>query len=1039
MNQNSQPIVQYGLIELGDYFRKPRKLNLNGIWEFYFGMFLPPSEWNHRIENPNTLPTPYTIEVPGIWNPLGSGQGYGTYRLLIQSNHSAILGIKIPDMATAYIVYWNGEPIAKAGQVSSNPGEHVPQFRLFLEKIYLKEGYNELLIHISNYSHYKGGLWEKVSIGDWEKMQNHYLIDIGSELFLAGSILIMGIYHLGLYLLRRRDKTPLYFSIFCLFITIRIMTVGERFLLNLFPEIPWELGLNLEYNSYYFAPISFLMFICSLYPGYISKRIIYGIIFVTLLFSIHILIFPTTIYPKTNILFHLVTFLQIIIGMYAVIKAIIDKKEGSIIFAIGLLPVIVSTINDILFSMLILQTFQMIPIGFFIFIFIQSFILSMKFSKAFDNVEKYSEKLLSLDKMKDEFLFYTSNEISSPVNGIIGLTRSLLEDDQSNLKPDQIKNLELISFSGYRILSIVNDISDYSKLRNQELKLNLKPLELKSIIDICLYSLEPLYKVKNLKIIIDIPENLPHLLGDPERIRQILYNIIANAIKFTIEGSIEIKAKNQNDKIIISIKDSGVGIPKEQLPYIFYGLDELDSLNKKEIKKTGLGLAITKRLIELHGGKIEVISNPGEGSEFTIELPSAKESALLIPEDPSNQRFNRNLLYSSSEKLSSNGSYINKDAEYRILVVDDDPIHRQILKEQLNNHGYQVEEASSGLEALRLLDPDNLPHAIILDVMMPIMNGFEVCLKIRESYNMQELPILLMLSKGLIQDSVISLQSGANDYILKPFDRKELLTRVKNLITIKNAIQEQTKYIALQNELKIAKSIHESILPENPPTKNGIKIAIDYTPMELVGGDFFDFYEINENTLGIMIADVSGHGIPAALVASMFKIAASTHIENAKNPGELLGMINRTLYGKTKQGFITASYIEILIQEKKVYHARAGHPPLLFIDKNTLEIHQSTPKGMMMGWLPESTFLVDEMQVNPPCRFVLFTDGIIEARNSKGVLLGLERFLIILKNTIHLDPERAIGNIKEEIYSWTGTKSLEDDLTLIMIDLNHLE
>lgn len=340
------------------------------------------------------------------------------------------------------------------------------------------------------------------------------------------------------------------------------------------------------------------------------------------------------------------------------------------------------------------------------------------------------------------------------------------------------------------------------------------------------------------------------------------------------------------------------------------------------------------------------------------------------------------------------------------------------------------------MEAIRMVESGYTPDLIILDVMMPLMNGYEVCAKLREKYSVQDLPILLLITKNQNKDVVIGLDSGANDYLAKPFDKRELMIRVKNLLTIKHATQEQTKYLSYQNEMKIAKSLQTSILPEMPPQLNGIHFAYDYTPMEQVGGDFFDFHNIDENRIGVIIADVSGHGVPAALVASMFKIAASIQFEKSNNPGELLTNINRTLFGKTKKSFITASYIEFDLKARKLYHARAGHPPMLFLDKNSDESYQSTPKGMMIGWFEDAKYQVEELPLFGAKRVALYTDGIIEARNPKGELYSTERFIEILKETKTWETDKAMAYVKEDIFRWTETQDLEDDLTLILIDLD---
>lgn len=1036
-----EDLVQSGVLDLEINPIQGKSLKLDGDWEFYWKQLLPPEDHIRRNTNPKYW------KVPQIWNTYidssntsqpnmeVGGMGYASYRLVIRSPVENIAGLKIPDLATAYRAYWNGELIAKAGVVGDKQ-THVPQYYLSLEQLPVKKGENELLIHVSNYSHYKGGVWEKLRFGDWATVRMDYIRNLASELFLAGAILIMSIYHFGIYFLRRKEKTALYFAIFCLFITIRILTVGERFLLILFPDINWQLGMSLEYNSYYFPPIFFLLFVNAVYPKYIHPYFLLISMYITLGFFAMILVIPSTIYPHLNTYFHPVTVAIIVAACYTVARARIDKKEGSTAFMLGLIPIVIATINDILFSMLIVETFQMISIGLFLFIFSQSFILSMRFSRAFRDVERYSTQLVSLDKMKDEVLVNTSQEFRSPLNGIIGITESMIDGATGEITSTQKSNLALILSSGKRLSSLVNDILDFSKIKNGDLHLDRKTVDIITLINLVLTTTKPLILSKNLKVIRSSDNECTKVYGDEERLQQILYNLIGNSIKFTEQGSIHIHTSKNHGELIVSIKDTGIGISEDRFSEIFFSFEQGKYTTDKEYGGAGLGLAITKKLIELHDGKIWVESKLGEGSTFYFSLPSALEECESLHIDPVPIKILTNSMDALEEYSKKNKPIPIDSDEFSILVVDDEPINRQVLKNILTQENYHIWEANSGKEALEVIASGSIPDLVILDVMMPIMNGYEVSAEIRKIYNLQELPIILLTSKNQIHDIVTGLESGANDYVAKPFDKRELITRVKNLLTLKRAIEEKSKYISFQNELQIAKNLQASILPEKAPSYPGIHFAYDYTPMEQVGGDFFDFYEVDDNRVGVIIADVSGHGVPAALVASMFKIASSIQFERTGTPADLLKRINKTLYGKTKKAFITASYIEIHIKERKLLHSRAGHPPMLFLDKNSDESYQSLPSGMTIGWFDETEHSIEELPLFGAKRIALYTDGIIEARSPSGELYTTERFIDILKKTKTWDTHLAMAHIKEDIFHWTTTTNLEDDLTLILIDID---
>jgi two-component system sensor histidine kinase ChiS len=1067
--------------------RKP--IALDGEWEFYWKQFIDPGTLRAR----ESLPSNYW-SVPNIWNTFldpesetnqeVGGMGFATYRLVIESEKEFLAGIKIPDLATAYRVFWNGKLIASAGKVGKSKEEHTPQYYLSLEPITMNSGENELIVHVSNFSHYKGGIWEKIRIGEWDQIRQDYLVDLASELFLAGAILIMAIYHMGIYILRRSEKTALFFSLFCLFITLRILTVGERFLFILFPGIPWEIGMNLEYNSYYFAPIFFLLFVRSVYTEYTNLWLIRISVVFTIFYSALLILLPATIYPLINTGFHLGTIFMILQGSYAVARALFAGKQGSLAFTLGLIPIVISTINDILFSMLIVQTFQMISIGLFLFIFSQSFMLSMKFAKAFSDVEKFSKRLVSLDKLKDEFLANTSHELRTPLNGIIGIAESMIDGAAGKMTSEQKYNLSMIISSGRRLASLVNDILDFSKMKNRDLLLNTRPTSLHSLIQVVLETSRPIYSTKNLEIRNEVSPHLPKILGDEMRIQQILYNVIGNSIKFTDTGYVRITASVLHSQIQVTVEDSGIGIPSEKLEDIFLSFEQADSSAERNYGGTGLGLAITKKLIELHGGEIWAESVLGIGSKFHFtfliadsdEAKSKSESQLqrLVLEnrnsgqnavfDRDSEDWNHNRLALDSDSDSdlvsepsgnmSTVSDLERDSEiekdrfgelpiakfesgqFKILIVDDEPINRQVLKNHLKIEDYHLEEASSGVEALQFIDKGDIPDLIILDVMMPIVSGYEVCSRIRKTYSLQELPILLLTAKNQILDIVTGLEKGANDYLSKPFDKRELLTRVKNLLILRKAVQEQAKYIAYQNELSVAKNLQSSILPEVIPEIPGIEFAFEYTPMEEVGGDFFDFHILNEDRFGIIIADVSGHGVPAALVAAMFKIASSIQFEVSNGTSEILSNINKTLFGKTKRAFVTASYIEIDLKTKTLSHSRAGHPPLLILDKTKGEVQESLPTGMMIGFIANPNYGTETISLPGNQRVCLYTDGIIEARNPAGELYSMERFIEFLRSTKDVSARDVLSRLREELNKWTKNSNMEDDLTLILVDID---
>ncbi|WP_255512215.1 ATP-binding protein [Aerosakkonema funiforme] len=434
-------------------------------------------------------------------------------------------------------------------------------------------------------------------------------------------------------------------------------------------------------------------------------------------------------------------------------------------------------------------------------------------------LKQAQEALQRTDKLKDEFLANTSHELRTPLNGIIGIAESLIEGATGKLPPATISNLVMIASSGRRLANLVNDILDFSKLRHQTIELQLKPVALREIVDLVVTLSQPLLNQKDLQLINDISADLPLVLGDENRLQQIFHNLIGNAIKFTHSGSVNISAQvvsNASGEIQVTISDTGIGIPEDKLERVFESFEQADGSTARIYGGTGLGLAITKQLIELHSGKIWVESVLDRGSRFIFTLPVSQAAdvesrGLEIARKyqlASSGIYDSLFSVNDSEKLSTYNAQeiidrvqINnyEGTPYKILVVDDEPVNRQVLVNHLSLYGYEIIEAASGIEALAILSSSTKPDLILLDVMMPRMTGYEVTRKIRETWQPNELPVLLLTAKDRVADLVVGLEAGANDYLTKPIAKDELFARIKTHCTQSSIFLENSRlYFELQ-------------------------------------------------------------------------------------------------------------------------------------------------------------------------------------------------------------------------------------------------
>ncbi len=408
-------------------------------------------------------------------------------------------------------------------------------------------------------------------------------------------------------------------------------------------------------------------------------------------------------------------------------------------------------------------------------------------------------RLKQVDVLKNQFLANTSHELRTPLNGIIGLSESLKDGVAGQLNPKAVENINLIINSGKRLSHLVNDILDFSKLKNKDISLSTGPVDLHSIADIVLKLSQPLILDKNLKLINSIPKTTPLIDADENRLQQILYNLIGNAIKFTERGYISIFAEQQKEMLAISVSDTGIGIPQNQLDTIFNSFEQGNGSTEREYGGTGLGLSVTKQLVELHGGDIAVSSEEGKGSIFTITLPISTtrkaQQGSAIEKELAHGIVKINTPQKTQEFDSAIKLNRTVTKKFNILIVDDEPVNRRVLQNHLSLAGYGVIEASNGREAIEMFQEELSCDLVLLDIMMPGMSGYEVCEKIREDYLTSELPIILLTAKNGVSELVQGFSSGANDYITKPFSKNELLSRIKTHLNLNSIHRATSKFV----------------------------------------------------------------------------------------------------------------------------------------------------------------------------------------------------------------------------------------------------
>lgn len=788
-----------GVLDLSGWdFERDGPVKLDGQWEFYWNQLLSPEAFagGNKIEKNG-----YMI-VPGKWNgylikgdKLG-WNGCATLRLRVKTGSlPGRSAIRVMEIQTAYKLWVNGQLVSSNGTVGRNQAESTGQILPRTDFFSVDGDTMEIVVQTSEFFLHNGQI-RSVLLGTDGQMRAIRERQLAVELFLFGSALIIGLYHMGFFLLRRKDPSSLYFSLFCLSIALRTVLVGERYFVNLFPGIEMEIFIKTAYLTFVASLPLMSMFIRFLYAQEVNIKAVRVSQWAALVFILAILFTPNKIYDYLLVPYELLIVLVVSYLFVGLIRAALRGKEGAALLLCGLLALFILAVNDMLWDQGIIQTGSMVHFGLLIFIFTQSIVLAMRFQRAFATVESLSERLLSLDRLKDEFLANTSHELRTPLNGIIGLAESLQEGAAGRVSEAMDRNLGMIAASGRRLAGLINDILDYSKLKHRDIQLQLKPLGIREVAGLVLALTRPLAGQKELELVNRIPAGLPPAEADENRLQQILYNLVGNAVKYTEAGRVEIDAEVDGPFLRVMVSDTGIGIPENQFELIFRSFEQGDGSISRQYGGTGIGLALTKRLVELHGGEIDMESEVGRGSRFSFTLPLAKAAAA--GETPA---VAEGTAVGSVHWVSGGGPVeCPGGPDCDILVVDDDPVNLQVMVNLLSLQKYNVRTAGGGIDALLLLEAGRRPGLVILDVMMPGLNGYEVCRKIREKYTATELPVLLLTAGNRAGDLLTGFEAGANDYLTKPFNRQEMLARVKTLLELGRTMQRLAEALAQLEE-----------------------------------------------------------------------------------------------------------------------------------------------------------------------------------------------------------------------------------------------
>ena len=797
--QGPLPIVQDGVIHLGTWSPQPGEtLDLAGTWRFVPNSFVSAPGEAGAI----------TAPVPASWTDyLVNGArfasyGYGTFHLHINRAPSAqsrpILGLDIRELYTAGRVFVNGRPMAQSGVPAAKvEDETAHPMRLIVP---LPDSDDiDIAIQVSNHLHHFAGIYLMPRIGLLDDLEDESSAYHQVNIFVTGALTMLSLFFLIFYLVGRQDESSLLFGLGNVLATIRILT-GTRLIYELVPDFPHTLTMFGEYVGFYWLVAASLSFWRQGFPEE-SLRFVWMITWplaiVMTLVGLFLPIYWLTYFRDFMPIYASVATFY---GLSIVGLAVWRRREGAIVIFVATGIAGGFFAHDIMVNMRLISGSELSAYAYAFFAVGNAVLLGQRSQAAFVRAEALALQLTGLNQTleaqvhertahleleierrraaeiesarasaaKSEFLATISHEIRTPLNGVIGLSRIL---DEMQYDPDAQRYSRALVNTGDLLLAVVSDILDFSKVEAGHLSVEPTPVDIRALLEDVRDLFQPLSQAKGLSLSLTWDERLPpHILIDGNRLRQILANLLNNAIKFTEQGWIDVKVKLVPDQenaghFLITVADTGIGIPQHSLPSLFDPFTQVRSSLADGQRGTGLGLSIASRLAHLMGGDIRVDSIAGKGSTFFVNLPLIAATAPVRSEE--SKQFQR---------------------RFRVLIADDGEVNRMVLGEFVKTLGHEAQIVDNGQDALDLASSEDF-DVILLDIAMPGLDGFEVTSGIR-SLPPPRCATQIVAVTATTHDEfrMKCIAAGMNGFLAKPI-RKAALENIFNALNEQRAVE----------------------------------------------------------------------------------------------------------------------------------------------------------------------------------------------------------------------------------------------------------
>ena len=629
-----------GVLNLQNYsWAKNGITDLNGEWAFYWNKLYTPASFDSASITPFAYAT-----VPGFWNNIIPNAGlfkpafgYATYRLKVLCPPSdEQLALKFMTVASAYKLFVNGKQIAEIGKVGTSKATTTPAYQPVIVPVIPVNNTLDIVIQVANFNYSIGGLWDFIKLGTHEQINTNHIKNIAQDFFIAGSFFLIAIFYLVIYFFFRRRRSPLYFALFCLFIGTRSLVTGELGI-NYFANWSWQFTRHVEFLFLYLIVPVVALFSYELFPAEFSKKVLRYILIISVPF-VAVALFTSPLIIRYSLRpFQVFAVLGACYGLYVYICAVKNKRTGAAFLLAGFIILFITSINDILYTSLIIQSTNLLYAGLYILVICQATTLSKQFFQAFTKIEKLNkqleqinselnvkndtinetnEQLNKLNAELDNLVFRTSHDLRSPITSMYAMA------DVIKMEEDAATRNEYIDFLKKTILrldALITEILHYAK--NKSTALQYEKIDLEEFVNHALEDHAFAYQSEKIKRITEIHQPCA-FVTDKIRLSIIMNNLISNALKHHNKEQeypyLKIVVHTTNKQAEIEVTDNGQGIAQSHLDNIF---TKFYRINTKSTG-SGFGLYIVKETVEKLGGTIKVASQVNAGTSFFVVIPN---------------------------------------------------------------------------------------------------------------------------------------------------------------------------------------------------------------------------------------------------------------------------------------------------------------------------------------------------------------------------------------------------------------------------------